>query len=166
MAGKKDEIIDEFEEKLQPVTSKTDMGFQYSLNSQLLWILTVKNHITPTDTDMEYIQTVQLIKTAIENLEDLLINQTENDNNYKKVIENVKEMEKKIMPLGHFIKITYRTDFERRDAFDTGKANIKWNRHRAEKMLEIENSKFRGLMKLMQKHNLLLEFDAKGVVGK
>jgi len=164
--AKKDEIIDEFEEKLQPITSKTDMGFQYSLNNQLLWILTVKNHITPTDDDEEYVQTVQLIKTGIENLEDLLTNQIDGDKKYKKVIEDVKGIEKKIISLNDFVKATYRTNLDRREALDIGRANIKWNRYRAEKILEIENLKFRGLMRLMQKHNLLLEFDAKGVVGK
>lgn len=162
---RKSEIINEFEEKLQPVTSKTDMGFQYSLNSQLLWILTVKNHITPTDSDEEYVQTVQLIKTGIENLEDLLINQVEGNKKYKEILEEAKALEKKIISLEHFAKVTYRTNLDMREAMDVGKANIRWNRYRAEKILEIENIKFRGLMRLMQKHNLLLEFDAKGVIG-
>ena len=162
--ARKNEIIDEFEEKLQPITSKTDMGFQYSLNSQLIWILTVKNHIIPTDGNEEYIQTVHMLKTAIENLGDLLINQIESDAGYCETIGKTKVMERKIIPLNIFVKLVYRTDLERRDAAETGKANIRWNRYRAEKILEIENLKFRGLMKLMQKHNLLLEFDAKGVI--
>ena len=162
--SRKSEIIDEFTENLHPVTAKTDMGFQYNINSQLLWILTVKNRITPTDSDGEYVETIQLLKTAIQNLEDLLINQVENDEKYSKTLEKAKYMESNIISLNDFVLASYRNKAERTEALNLGRANIKWNRHRAEKILEIENLKFRGLMLLMQKHNLLLEFDAKGII--
>jgi len=157
MAGKKDFIKDKFREKAEMTTSRTEMGFQFTISQQLERIAMVKSMITPSDNDHDFIEEVLMFEQCVSVLEDLLINEVEDDKKYKEVLDWIEKERRKITPLDKFIQISYSTNMERRDAIDTGRGRVRYNRYRSEIKMRVETKRWRGLIRLMKRHNLLLE---------
>ena len=157
MPGKKDFIKDQFREKSEMTTSRTEMGFQFTISQQLERIAMVKSMITPSDNDHDFIEEVLMFEQCVSVLEDLLINEVEDDKKYKEVLDWIKIERRKIIPLDKFILASYNTNMDRRDAIETGRGNVKYNRYRSEIKMLVETRRWRGLIRLMKRHNLLLK---------
>ncbi len=155
--GKKDYIKDQFREKSEMTTSRTEMGFQFTISQQLERIAMVKSMITPSDNDHDFIEEVLMFEQCVSVLEDLLINEVEGDNKYKEVLDWIEKEIKKIAPLEKFIQASYNTNMARREAVDTGRGRVRYNRYRSEIKMNIETKRWRGLIRLMKRHNLLLK---------
>ena len=157
MPGKKDFIKDQFREKSETTTSRTETGYQFTISQQLERIAMVKSMITPSDNDHDFIEEVLMFEQCVSVLEDLLINEVEGDNKYKEVLDWIENEIKKIVPLYKFIQAAYSTDMVRRDAMDTGKGQVRYNRYRSEIKMRVETKRWRGLIRLMKRNNLLLK---------
>jgi len=157
MTGKKDFIKDQLREKSEMTTSRTEMGFQFTISQQLERIAMVKSMITPSDSDHDFIEEVLMFEQCVSVLEDLLINEVEGDKKYKEILDIIKAKRREIIPLEKFIQVAYNTNLERRDAMDTGRGNVKYNRYRSEIKMSVETKRWRGLIRLMKRHNLLLK---------
>ena len=78
--GKRDIMKERFNEIVSGyTTSQTDMGFRYTLNSQMNKIADVKSFIDPSDSDEDFISMVLLFKNCIDTLKNLLSNEIERD---------------------------------------------------------------------------------------
>lgn len=154
---KKDYIKDKFREGAELTTSRTEMGFQFTISQQLERIAMVKSMITPSDNDHDFIEEVLMFEQCVSVLEDLLINEVEGDNKYKEVLDWIEKEKRKITSLENFIQASYRTNMERRDAVDTGRGRVRYNRYRSEIKIRVETRRWRGLIRLMKRHNLLLK---------
>ncbi len=155
--GKKDFIKDKFRERAELTTSRTEMGFQFTISQQLERIAMVKSMITPSDNDHDFIEEVLMFEQCVSVLEDLLINEVEGDNKYEAVLDWIEKERRKITSLENFIKVAYNTNMERRDARDTGRGRVRYNRYRSEIKMKVETKRWRGLIRLMKRHNLLLK---------
>lgn len=154
----KRDIVNKFNEMEGGLsTSRTEMGFQFTISQQLERIALVKSMITPSDSDQDFIEEVLMFEQCVSVLEDLLINEVQDDKEYEKVLDWIEEETSKVATLEDFIKASYDTDMERRDALETRRGNIMYNRYRSGIKLRTETKRWRGLIKLMKRHNLLLQ---------
>ena len=155
--SKKDFIKDQFREKSETTTSRTEMGFQFTISQQLERIAMVKSMITPSDNDHDFIEEVLMFEQCVSVLEDLLINEVEDDKKYEEILDWIRKERDKITTFNNFIQATFNTNMERRDAIDTGKGRVGYNRYRSEIKMIVETRRWRGLIRLMKRHNLLLK---------
>jgi len=93
LMGKRDIMKERFNEIVNGyTTSQTDMGFRYTLNSQMNKIADVKSFIDPSDSDEDFVSMVLLFKNCIDTLKNLLTSEIERDTRSYLKAELIKAM--------------------------------------------------------------------------